>query len=222
MTDKTSTGEAVSSEKSPAGGKVGRVYKVLKLGSTEAKIYGPIDGKVTLRAEGGSGEIQLPKGVDVVVKALGPAGRVLAVESVTLADAVPGIKVSNHLLAFKKPVTGDQPVRVLPQAQERANFLIETLGGASALAELLDVSRSQPGRWKTGAESPSPEMSSVLIDLDYVMAKASLIWEPAVARQWLLGTEPFLEGARPIDVLRTRGSSEVIDALESVLAGAFA
>ena len=34
----------------------------------------------------------------------------------------------------------------LSQAQQRTTFLIEALGSATAVAELLDVSRSQPGK----------------------------------------------------------------------------
>lgn len=110
----------------------------------------------------------------------------------------------------------------LPQAQLRTAFLIETFGSASAVAELLEVSRSQPGKWRTGAESPSPAASALLIDLDHVIARATLLWPAAVAKRWLVGTEPLLGGARPIDVLRLRGSREVIDALDAVTSGAYA
>ena len=110
----------------------------------------------------------------------------------------------------------------LSQAQQRTTFLIEALGSATAVAELLDVSRSQPGKWRSGAESPSPDASALLVDLDHVMARASLLWPAEVAKRWLVGSEPFLGGARPIDVLRLRGSREVIDALDSVTSGAYA
>jgi uncharacterized protein (DUF2384 family) len=49
-----------------------------------------------------------------------------------------------------------------------------------------------------------------------------LLWAPKTALLWLTGANSFLEGARPIDVLRTRGSSDVINALDSEMAGSFA
>lgn len=108
------------------------------------------------------------------------------------------------------------------QAPERTEFLIDALGSGAALAELLGVSRSQPTRWRKGDETPSPERARELIDLDHVMARARMLWEPDVALAWLVGANAFLAGARPVDVLRTRGSREVIEALDAELAGGYA
>jgi hypothetical protein len=121
-----------------------------------------------------------------------------------------------------KPKTGRQAAGKLSQAQERTGFLIDTFGSATAVAHLLEVSRSQPGKWRSGEESPGPAASTLIVDLDHVMARATLLWPADVAKRWLVGTEPFLNGARPIDVLRTRGSREVIEALDAVTAGAYA
>lgn len=107
------------------------------------------------------------------------------------------------------------------QAQERTEFLIETLGSGVALAELLGVNRSQPTQWRKGAESPSPEVGRDLLDLDYVVARASMLWATESVVAWLSGPNAFLEGARPIDVLRVRGSGPVIDALDAELAGSY-
>lgn len=115
-----------------------------------------------------------------------------------------------------------KPRGELSQAQARTEFLISALGTAQALAELLNVSRSQPSRWRTGAESPGPEAGRLLIDLDHVLARASMLWPTETARDWLTGSNAFLQGARPIDVLRERGSGEVIAALDAALAGSFA
>jgi uncharacterized protein (DUF2384 family) len=108
------------------------------------------------------------------------------------------------------------------QVQARTEFLIEALGSQAELARLLQVSTSQPSRWRAGEETPSPQHGRELLDLDHVMARAMLLWAPKTALLWLTGANSFLEGARPIDVLRTRGSSEVINALDSEMAGSFA
>jgi uncharacterized protein (DUF2384 family) len=53
------------------------------------------------------------------------------------------------------------------------------------------------------------------------MARATMLWTKDVAIEWLEGSNSHLDGARPIDVLKTRGSSEVIDALDAAQSGAF-
>jgi uncharacterized protein (DUF2384 family) len=119
------------------------------------------------------------------------------------------------------PQTGTAPAR-LPFAQERTEFLISAIGSGTALADVLGVARSQPTRWRQGQESPSPETARELIDLDHVMARALMLFPQPVALDWLTSANSYLDDARPIDVLRTRGSAEVIDALDATMAGAFA
>lgn len=109
----------------------------------------------------------------------------------------------------------------LPLAMERTEFLIDAVGGGSTLADLLGVSRSQPTRWRTGKESPSPQIARELVDLDHVMARASMLFTQPVALDWLNSSNSYLDGARPIDVLKIRGSAEVIAALDAAMAGAF-
>jgi hypothetical protein len=106
--------------------------------------------------------------------------------------------------------------------QQRAGFLIQALGTQSRVADLLEVSRSQPGKWSKGEESPSPERARELIDLDHVVARVVSWLGPEMTISWLNGSNAFLEGARPIDVLRARGSSEVVDAIDAEMSGAFA
>jgi uncharacterized protein (DUF2384 family) len=108
------------------------------------------------------------------------------------------------------------------RSAERAQFLIDTVGGVNKLAKTLGVSPSQPSRWKSGQEVPSPDIAAKLLDLDHVIALAVQTWHPAVVMDWMTASNGFLEGARPIDVLLQRGSAEVIDALKASLSGAYA
>lgn len=108
------------------------------------------------------------------------------------------------------------------KAAERAAFLIDALGGVSKLAEALGVSKSQPGRWRDGTEKPGATAAKNLLDLDHVMGRASLVWAPDVAALWMNSSNAFLEGAKPIDVLITRGPNDVISALDATMSGAFA
>ena len=116
------------------------------------------------------------------------------------------------------------PVRAQPawQPKEQTEFLIGSVGGVTRLAELLDVAKSQPTRWRQGTEVPSLPVAQKLLDLDAVFRRALLLWEPEVARIWLESPNAYLDHARPMDVLLTRGASEVIEALDSALAGGYA
>ncbi len=126
---------------------------------------------------------------------------------------------------LRKPV-GVAPSHVSPArlsfAAQRTEFLISAVGSGTALADVLGVARSQPTRWRKGQESPSPQTARELVDLDHVMARALMLFPQPVAMDWLTSANSYLDGSRPIDVLRTRGSSEVIDALDATMAGAFA
>ena len=119
----------------------------------------------------------------------------------------------------EQPSTGKPPAWA---PAERAQFLIETVGGVNKLAKTLGVSPSQPSRWRTGQEVPRPDVAAKLLDLDHVLALAVQTWDAAVVMDWLTTGNGFLGGARPLDVLLQRGSAEVIDALKATLSGAYA
>ncbi|MES1193879.1 MAG: hypothetical protein ABUM26_06100 [Solirubrobacterales bacterium] len=123
------------------------------------------------------------------------------------------------------------PAAVSPEAREplpswrpaeRAQFLIDTIGGVEKLAKILGVSPGQPARWKSGQETPGPDIAAKFLDLDHVIALAVQTWHPAVVMDWMTTGNGFLEGARPIDVLLQRGAAEVIDALQVSVKGAYA
>jgi uncharacterized protein (DUF2384 family) len=108
------------------------------------------------------------------------------------------------------------------EPREQTHFLLTYYGGVTKLASALAVSKSQPSRWKTGAEVPSLATAKKILDLEAVLRRALLLWEPDVARIWLESSNAYLNHARPIDVVMTRGPSEVIEALDSALAGGYA
>lgn len=121
----------------------------------------------------------------------------------------------------KTSVTAIKRAGRLSDAQKRTELLIETFGGTNAVAKVLGVSPSQPSRWSRGLESPGLEAGRMVVDLDHVVARARMIWGKDAALQWLEGSNTYLDGARPIDVLKTRGSAEVIAALDAAQSGAF-
>ena len=93
--------------------------------------------------------------------------------------------------------------------------------GNNRLANLMAVSPSQPSRWRAGKEGIGPENQRRLIDLDYVIARLEQLFTPRQAEIWLTSQNAHL-GARPIDVLRLRGATPVIAAIDAEAEGAFA
>ena len=118
-------------------------------------------------------------------------------------------------------VTGARRGSRLSGAQQRTELLIEAFGSTTVVAEVLGVSPSQPSRWSRGLESPGLEAGRLVVDLAHVMARARMIWSRDAALQWLHGSNSYLDGARPIDVLKTRGSAEVLAARDGAQSGAF-
>ncbi|HEX8080577.1 MAG TPA: hypothetical protein VF557_10245 [Jatrophihabitans sp.] len=48
-----------------------------------------------------------------------------------------------------------------------------------------------------------------------------MLFPERVAIDWLYSSNSYLDGARPIDVVKTRGSADVIASLDAASAGAF-
>ena len=105
-------------------------------------------------------------------------------------------------------------------ADRRADFVVSILGNR-ATAELLEVSPSQPSRWRRGEEVPGPGVAALLVDIDHVLGRLLLVWDREVAYDWLTGANPHLDGSRPIDVIATRGTADVVDAIVAEAAGAY-
>lgn len=99
--------------------------------------------------------------------------------------------------------------------------LVEALG-VNAAARLLDADRAQVSRWGAGTESVSAEMGRRIVDLHDVLTRILRVCSRGAAEMWLVGSEPLLGGARPIDVLAAEGASTVIRAIDGIAQGAYA
>lgn len=98
---------------------------------------------------------------------------------------------------------------------------VTALGGRQKAAELLGVPRTLLAQLQKEELPPDLETAVLLLDLDYVLARSLLVFTLRVARYWLVGANNFLDGARPIDVLRLRGCSPVIEALDAAQQGVY-
>ena len=114
-----------------------------------------------------------------------------------------------------------------PRAVSNVTELLQRLVrayGSNAVAEMLGVDKAMISRWtrKVKPEPVSPTMAGRIIDVHDVINRALQVFQPQVAADWLAGSEPLLDGARPIDVLKNRGAIPVIQALEGRAAGVYA
>jgi len=94
--------------------------------------------------------------------------------------------------------------------------------GTNAAGRLLGADRAQVSRWSTGREPISSEMGRRIVDLHDVLTRILRVYGREAAAMWLVGSEPLLGGARPIDVLALEGAAPVIRAIDGIAEGAYA
>ena len=94
--------------------------------------------------------------------------------------------------------------------------------GQAAIAGLLGVDRANVSNWMARKREISPAMRQRITEVHDVLMRVHQVFTPVLASRWLVGHEPLLGGARPIDVMTTRGATPVIDALDAIAAGGFA
>lgn len=118
-------------------------------------------------------------------------------------------------------------VHFRPSADELADVtpllarVVEALG-VNAAARLLGADRAQVSRWMKRTERIGSEMGRRIVDLHDVLTRILRIYSREAAAMWLVGSEPLLGGARPIDVLVIEGAAPVVRALEGIAEGAYA
>jgi uncharacterized protein (DUF2384 family) len=91
----------------------------------------------------------------------------------------------------------------------------------AALADMLGVSRSRVTRWLKGAGLDPLNAERVDL-LELVWSNLLRIYEPEAARAWLWGVNPLLSDRRPIDLVRTGRSEELMRAIRAERADSFA
>jgi uncharacterized protein (DUF2384 family) len=98
--------------------------------------------------------------------------------------------------------------------------VVEALG-SNAAARLLGADRAQVSRWSAGTEPISSEMGRRIVDLHDILTRILRVYGRETAAMWLVGSEPLLGGARPIDILVLEGAAPVIRAIDGIAQGAY-
>jgi hypothetical protein len=94
-------------------------------------------------------------------------------------------------------------------------------GSQRRLAEMLGVSPAQVSRWLRG-QGIDPLNADKIDVLELVMASLLRIYDPEVARQWLLGVNPHLGNRRPIDLVRMGRVEDLLGAIYAERAESYA
>ena len=98
--------------------------------------------------------------------------------------------------------------------------LIVDAVGSGATARLLGVDTAQVSRWMSGGPV-SAEMGRCVLELHALLSRLLRLFARDVAARWLVGSEPLLGGARPIDVFALHGAAPVVRALDAIAHGAY-
>lgn len=96
------------------------------------------------------------------------------------------------------------------------------LGGRTKLAEWAGVDRNQATRWVDGTTEPSAAAARAVTDLEFIIARARMVWSESVVPKWLNGHNAFLGGATPLEMISRGRTSEVLDAITGDDAGVYA
>lgn len=118
----------------------------------------------------------------------------------------------------------EMPRLVHPEALADVRPLLERLErafGARSLAQLLNVRPSNVASWMSGQQPIDAELGHRIFDLHAVLTRVLQVFAPDTAMRWLVGNEPFLGGNRPIDVLAQHGAGRLLEAIDSIEAGAY-
>lgn len=121
----------------------------------------------------------------------------------------------------RKRLVPARPPAFGTEVRRRLDWLTAVLG-SNHVADLLGVNRSQPSRWRSGAEGLAASNQRAVLDLDYVIVRLHQLWTPDVAAIWLDSPNAQLGGATPLEVLRQRGATDVVQAIDAEAQGAYA
>ena len=103
----------------------------------------------------------------------------------------------------------------------KVEALSRDLGSQRKLADLLGVSPAQVSRWQRGQGIDDVNADAVDL-LELVMSNLLRLYESEAAVRWIVGVNPHLGDRRPLDLVRSGKSRELLDAIAAERSGAFA
>lgn len=105
--------------------------------------------------------------------------------------------------------------------RDKLEAVARDLGSQARVARLLGVSPSRVSRWLR-TEQPDAENRRKLEGVEFVLGRLLDLYERDVAVDWLLGTNAQLGDRRPIDLLASGRTAEVLLAVQADEAESYA
>lgn len=89
------------------------------------------------------------------------------------------------------------------------------------IANIVDVSPPTVSRWGTGQSVPSLHTQEMMADLNYLVNRLSDFYTADEARLWLHARHPMLEHERPVDLVHSGRTKEVLAVIDRLASGAY-
>ena len=116
-----------------------------------------------------------------------------------------------------------------PEIERRENLKVITvlyelieIVEIELLEQYFGVSESTIDEWLEGESQLNREQAKLMLDLKYLSEVLEFHISPDQIRQWLIGKNPHLKFATPIDVLALKGMLAVLPAVEALVDGSSA
>jgi|GEM_PF-3457950 len=131
-------------------------------------------------------------------------------------------------MRVRAPGPGGEVVEVVVTGAGRVHLApikvtsgVELFGTKSEFAQYLGVAKTQPGRWMSGAESPTSVTARLVLDIDYVWDRITADMAEEAAGIWLRSPNSYLGGAVPLEWIKANGPARVIEAFDAREAGSY-
>ena len=126
-------------------------------------------------------------------------------------------------------VLGEVRAARTPEIERRENLKVITvlyelieITEIELLEQYFGVSESTIDEWLEGESQLNREQAKLMLDLKYLNEVLEFHISPDQIRQWLIGKNPHLKFATPIDVLALKGMLAVLPAVEALVDGSSA
>jgi transcriptional regulator with XRE-family HTH domain len=106
-------------------------------------------------------------------------------------------------------------VKIIEDLRERGGLK------GTDVANIASVSAATVSRWTSGKALPHPKTQLLISDLRYVVDRLAEFYSPEEARIWLYSRHRLLNGERPIDLIHSGRTAEVLTVIESLDEGTY-
>lgn len=111
--------------------------------------------------------------------------------------------------------TGSQAVRRLSKVME------DTSIDATGVARILRKDPKTVQRWLRQETAPRWDVREVVLALNVVLEKLTVVMDPGHTQEWLFTPVPALDNQRPVDLIRAGQAREVLNLIDAVGEGVF-